>query len=49
MWVRELLIVCFDGAGKIVAEIGEESTPGPVERLDVEKRCQLEMLVCGCL
>ena len=23
----------FDGAGKIVAEIGEESTPGPVERL----------------
>ena len=26
----------FDGAGKIVAEIGEESTPGPVERLSVE-------------
>ena len=22
----------FDGSGKIVAEIGEESTPGPVER-----------------
>lgn len=26
----------FDGAGKIVAEIGEESTPGPVERLAAE-------------
>ncbi len=24
----------FDGAGKIVAEIGEESEPGPVERLE---------------
>lgn len=27
----------FDGAGKIVAEIGEESAPGPVERLAVKE------------
>ncbi len=26
----------FDSAGKIVAEIGEESTPGPIERLGVK-------------
>jgi hypothetical protein len=30
-----ITLIRFDGSGKIVAEIGEESAPGPLERLAV--------------